>query len=190
MILYSSRTSGEGHRTSRLWQVHPGCCGESLRRADKNSQTINSCSDNYLSWRVTFCLSNERWWQHSNLPVMSQYYVSHSSEFKGGILSLEVKTVPLVLFFVVSPWYNIGLGYHWEGLFASYIIGKLEISRFQIQLIAISNFQRKCWSFNLSCLCGHTHRLVFSSSISLHLFGVSAEQDILDTTALSRWFVT
>ena len=43
-----------------------------------------------------------------------------------------------------SPWYNIGQGYHWEGLFESYIIGKLEISKFQIQLIAISNFQQKC----------------------------------------------
>ena len=43
-----------------------------------------------------------------------------------------------------SPWYNIGQGYHWEGLFESYIIGKLKISRTQIQLIAVSNFQRKC----------------------------------------------
>ena len=49
-----------------------------------------------------------------------------------------------------SPWYNIGQGYHWEGLFESYIIGKLEISRFQIQLIAISNFQRKCSSEHFS----------------------------------------
>ena len=49
-----------------------------------------------------------------------------------------------------SPWYNIGQGYHWEGLFESYIIGKLEISRFQIQLIAVSNFHRKCSSEHFS----------------------------------------
>ena len=41
-----------------------------------------------------------------------------------------------------SPWYNIDQGYHWEGLFASFIIGKLNISRFQIQLIAVSYFPR------------------------------------------------
>ena len=49
-----------------------------------------------------------------------------------------------------SPWCNIGQGYHWEGLFESYIIRKLEIFRFQIQLIAISNFQRKCSSEHFS----------------------------------------
>ena len=33
-------------------------------------------------------------------------------------------------------------GYHGEGLFKLYIIGKLNISRFIIQLIAVSNFQQ------------------------------------------------
>ena len=49
----------------------------------------------------------------------------------------------------ISPWYKLQKftkWYHWEGLFESYIIGKLKISRFQIQLIAVSNFQRKCSS--------------------------------------------
>ena len=49
----------------------------------------------------------------------------------------------------ISPWYKLQKftkWYHWEGLCESYIIGKLKISRFQIQLIAVSNFQRKCSS--------------------------------------------
>ena len=66
---------------------------------------------------------------------------------------IKLETNLSLQFNIYSPWYKLqkfAKWYHWEGLYESYIIGKLKISGLQIHLIAVSNFQLKCSSEHFS----------------------------------------
>ena len=93
----------------------------------------------------------------SDFPHPSLFTVLHVSFSKDSTIhsfyaggSKCVTDMPYRKVVSVSPWYNIGQRYQWEGPPGPHTIGRPEIPRFQIQPTAIPNFQRKCPSEHLS----------------------------------------